>query len=106
MTPTEILLLWAYMAAALFFGWQMGQLFGYWSVYGWPRPRWLRRWVMARRLKKAESAFALWAEVNQEEARLITASMTAVALSGVTCGEALEAFAAMARGVRGELQHE
>ena len=104
MTPTEILLLWAYMGSSLFFGWQMGRLIGYWRTYGWPQPRWLRRWVMARRLKRGETMLALWIEKHQEEAQRITDSMMAFALSGLTCEEALATFATAAREARGEAQ--
>jgi hypothetical protein len=102
MTAAEILLLYVWIAAALFLGWQLGALIGYWSAYGWPWTRKVRRWAARRHRKEAEAALARWAERHPDEAQRIGKNLTAIAQLGMTSVGAIEAFAALARELRGE----
>ncbi len=100
MTVPEVLVLWVYMGAALFFAWQVGRLIGYWQVYGWPWGRKLHRWAARRHWEETETALTRWIEQHPEEAQRNLAST--VASLGITSEQAIEAFAALGRELRSQ----
>jgi hypothetical protein len=89
------------MGTALFFGWQMGSLIGYWRAYGWPWTGALRRWADRRYHKRVEAFLATWAEQCQEEAHRLEAHLASIALVGVTFEEAADAFVALGQELKG-----